>query len=169
MGQYQQTSGVLCDSAQTQARLNHFNRLSGFGSGLFRYQFSFRAEQSDGIEQWRTARRWLCSDRQLGLLDRLYTDSAYFVHFYLVGLIGCPIGWMFIFVPFWQRVAGEAHWFTPSAIYGFGLWVFATGGVTLVAGLPFFLNFIGITRGAVVGHVVCGIVMVAVLKRIDRS
>jgi len=91
------------------------------------------------------------------------------VHFYLVGLIGYPIGWMFIFVPFRQRVAGEAHWFTPSAIYGFGLWVFATGGVTLVAGLPFFLNFIGITRGAVVGHVVCGIVMVAVLKRIDRS
>ena len=91
------------------------------------------------------------------------------MHFYLVGLIGYPIGWIFIFVPFWQRVAGEAHWFTPSAIYGFGLWVFATGGVKLVAGLPFFLDFIGITRGAVVGHVVCGIVMVAVLKRIDRS
>ena len=49
------------------------------------------------------------------------------------------------------------------------MWVFATGDVTLVAGLPLFLNFIGVTRGAVVGHVVCGIVMVAVLKRIDRS
>ena len=133
---------------------------------MFRYQFSVRLEQPDGIEEWRAGRRWLCSDRQLELLDRLYTDSAYFVHFYLVGY---PIGWMFIFVPFWQRVAGEAHWFTPSAIYGFGLWVFATGGVTLVAGLPFFLNFTGVTWVALVGHVVYCIVMVAVLKRIDRS
>jgi hypothetical protein len=95
--------------------------------------------------------------------------AAYFVHFYLVGLIGYPIGWMFIFAPLWQRVIGETHWFIPSAIYGFGLWVFAIGGVTLVAGLPFFLNFTGITWVALVGHVVYGIVMVAVLKRIDRS
>jgi len=49
------------------------------------------------------------------------------------------------------------------------LWVFAIGGVTLVAGLPFFLNFTGITWVALVGHVVYGIVMVAVLKRVDRS
>ena len=95
--------------------------------------------------------------------------AAYFVHFYLVGLIGYPIGWMFIFAPLWQRVIGETHWFIPSAIYGFGLWVFAIGGVTLVAGLPFFLNFTGITWVALVGHVVYGIVMVTVLKRIDRS
>ena len=95
--------------------------------------------------------------------------AAYFVHFYLVGLIGYPIGWMFIFAPLWQRAIGETHWFIPSAIYGFGLWVFAIGGVTLVAVLPFFLNFTGITWVALVGHVVYGIVMVAVLKRIDRS
>jgi len=95
--------------------------------------------------------------------------AAYFVHFYLAGLIGYPIGLMFIFAPLWQRVIGETHWFIPSAIYGFGLWVFAIGGVTLVAGLPFFLNFTGITWVALVGHVVYGIVMVAVLKRIDRS
>ena len=69
-------------------------------------------------------------------------------------LIGYPIGWMFIFAPLWQRVIGETHWFIPSAIYGFGLWVFAIGGVTLVAGLPFFLNFTGITWVALVGHVV---------------
>ena len=94
--------------------------------------------------------------------------AAYFVHFYLVGLIGYPISWMFIFAPLWQRVIGETHWFIPSAIYGFGLWVFAIGGVTLVAGLPFFLNFTGITWVALVGRVVYGIVMVAVLKRIDR-
>jgi|TARA_B110000037_G_C16982251_1_gene449511 hypothetical protein len=42
--------------------------------------------------------------------------AAYFVHFYLVGLIGYPISWMFIFAPLWQRVIGETHWLIPSAI-----------------------------------------------------
>ena len=42
--------------------------------------------------------------------------AAYFVHFYLVGLIGYPISWMFIFAPLWQRVIGETHWLIPSTI-----------------------------------------------------
>ncbi len=90
--------------------------------------------------------------------------AGYFVHFYLVGLIGYPIGWLFIFAPLWNRVIGETHWFIPSAIYGFGLWVFAIGGITAVAGLPFFLNFTGITWVALVGHVVYGIVFAAVAR-----
>lgn len=89
--------------------------------------------------------------------------AGYFVHFYAVGLIGYPIGWMFIFAPLWKRVVGETHWFLPSAIYGFGLWVFAIGGITAIAGLPFFLNFTGITWVALAGHVLYGIAMVAVL------
>lgn len=94
---------------------------------------------------------------------------GYLVHFYLVGLIGYPVGWLFVFAPIWRRVLGDTHWFVPSAVYGFGLWVFAIGGVTLVAGLPFFLGFSGITWVALVGHVVYGIVMVAVMRWIERS
>lgn len=94
---------------------------------------------------------------------------GYLVHFYLVGLIGYPVGWLFVFAPIWRRVVGETHWFVPSAVYGFGLWVFAIGGVTLIAGLPFFLGFSGITWVALVGHVVYGIVMVAVMRWIERS
>ncbi len=90
--------------------------------------------------------------------------AGYFVHFYLVGLIGYPIGWLFIFVPIWQRVVGDTHWFIPSAIYGLGLWVFAIGGITAIAGLPFFLGFTGITWVALVGHVLYGIVFAAVLR-----
>lgn len=93
---------------------------------------------------------------------------GYLVHFYLVGLIGYPIGWMFVFAPIWERVTGFTHWFIPSAIYGFGLWVFAIGGVTFVAGLPLFLNFTQITWIALVGHVLYGIVMVAFLKLMER-
>lgn len=55
-------------------------------------------------------------------------------------------------------------WFVPAVLYGFGLWVFAIGGITAVAGLPFFLNFTGITWVALVGHVLYGIVMVAVMR-----
>jgi len=95
--------------------------------------------------------------------------AGYFVHFYAVGLIGYPVGWMFIFAPLWQRVVGNTHWLLPSAIYGFGLWIFAIGGITSVAGLPFFLNFSGIVWVALVGHVLYGIVLVAVLKLIERS
>lgn len=95
--------------------------------------------------------------------------AGYFVHFYLVGLIGYPIGWMYIFAPLWQRVVGQTHWLLPSAIYGFGLWVFAIGGITSLAGLPFFLNFTGIVWIALIGHVLYGIVLVGALKAIDRG
>jgi hypothetical protein len=91
--------------------------------------------------------------------------AGYFMHFYLVGLIGYPVGWLYVFKPLWNRIIGTGHWFVPSAIYGFGLWVFAIGGITAIAGLPLFLNFTGITWVALVGHVLYGIVLVAVLNR----
>jgi len=94
--------------------------------------------------------------------------AGYFVHFYLVGLIGYPVGWLFIFAPIWQRVIGQTQWLLSSAIYGFGLWLFAIGGITAIAGLPLFLNFTGITWVALVGHVLYGIVMVMCLQIIER-
>ena len=91
--------------------------------------------------------------------------AGYFMHFYLVGLIGYPFGWLFIFAPIWARIIGQTHWFIPATLYGAGLWVFAIGGVTAVAGLPFFLGFTGITWVALAGHTLYGIVLVAVLRR----
>ena len=96
--------------------------------------------------------------------------AGYFVHFYLVGLIGYPVGWLFIFKPIWQKVLGGlGGWFLPAAVYGFGLWVFAIGGITAIAGLPFFLNFTGITWVALVGHVLYGIVLVLVMRLASRG
>jgi hypothetical protein len=95
--------------------------------------------------------------------------AGYFVHFYLVGLIGYPVGWLFIFRPAWRSLFGDRFgWFMPSAIYGFGLWIFAIGGITMLAGLPFFLNFTGITWIALIGHVLYGIALVAVLAFLER-
>jgi hypothetical protein len=96
--------------------------------------------------------------------------AGYFVHFYLVGLIGYPVGWLFIFKPVWEKVLGGlGGWFLPAAVYGFGLWVFAIGGITAIAGLPFFLNFTGITWVALVGHVLYGIVLVLVIRLAGRG
>ena len=104
----------------------------------------------------------------LGTLGLPNGDFAgYFMHFYLVGLIGYPIGWLYVFKPIWRAVMKDRFgWFLPAALYGFGLWVFAIGGITAIAGLPLFLNFTGITWVALVGHVLYGIVMVAVLRRL---
>jgi hypothetical protein len=95
--------------------------------------------------------------------------AGYFMHFYLVGLIGYPVGWLFIFAPVWRRVVGQTHWFLPGLIYGFGIFLFAIGGITAIAGLPFFLDFTGITWVAMVGHVLYGVVLVAVLQAIARD
>jgi hypothetical protein len=103
----------------------------------------------------------------LGSLGLPNSDFAgYFMHFYLVGLIGYPVGWLFIFAPIWRRIIGQTHWFVPATIYGIGLWVFAIGGITAIAGLPLFLDFTGITWVALVGHTLYGIVLVAVFRMI---
>lgn len=94
---------------------------------------------------------------------------GYFMHFYLVGQIGYPVGWLFIFAPIWSRVFGQTHWAIPGLIYGFGIFLFAIGGITAIAGLPLFLNFTGITWVAMIGHVLYGFVLVGVLQAIDRS
>jgi hypothetical protein len=95
--------------------------------------------------------------------------AGYFVHFYLVGLVGYPVGWLYIFKPLWNRVTGgPGGWPLASAVYGFGLWLFAIGGITAIAGLPFFLNFTGITWVALIGHVLYGIVLVAALELLAK-
>lgn len=95
--------------------------------------------------------------------------AGYFVHFYLVGLIGYPIGWLFVFRPVWSAVIGSGNWILPSFVYGFGLWLFAIGGITAIAGLPFFLNFTGIAWVALAGHVLYSVVMVAIMQVISRA
>lgn len=95
--------------------------------------------------------------------------AGFFMHFYLVGLIGYPLGWLFIFKPVWSAIdRWHLPTVVPAAIYGAGLWVFAIGGITYVAGLPFFLNFSTITWVALAGHVLYGLVLVAVIEQIQR-
>ena len=39
--------------------------------------------------------------------------AGYFVHFYLVGLIGYPVGWLYVFRPVWSRLVRRGGWFWP--------------------------------------------------------
>jgi hypothetical protein len=93
---------------------------------------------------------------------------GHLMHLFFVGLLAYPIGWLFIARPALKRVLPGVHWLPASAIYGVGLWVFAIGGITSIAGLPFFLNFTGITWVALVGHVIYGIAAASTVVYLER-
>lgn len=90
------------------------------------------------------------------------------MHLFLVGLLAYPIGWLFILRPIQQKLVPALPMLASAALYGVGLWVFAIGGVTAVAGLPFFLNFTGITWVALVGHVIYAIFAALTFDHIVR-
>lgn len=94
-----------------------------------------------------------------------YGPAAHGLH-YIAGLIAYPLGWMLIARPVWQRVAPSLHWSLPAAAYGVALWVFALFGMAhLIAGMPAFLGFTGITWVALAGHVLFALVVAAVTER----
>ena len=82
--------------------------------------------------------------------------AAQFMHLFLVGLVAYPLGWLLIAKPLLARFG--LGWPAASALYGFGLWVFAIGIVASTVTGAFFLNFTTITWLALVGHVLYGIV-----------
>lgn len=89
-----------------------------------------------------------------------WTPGAEIVH-YITGLIVYPLGWLLIMRPLWRLGAPGLHWSVAAAIYGVGLWIFAMFGMAwLVADLPFFLGFTGITWVALAGHVLFALVAV---------
>ena len=75
------------------------------------------------------------------------------MHLFLVGVIGYPVGWLFVARPIIARFVPGLHWLIASAAYGAGLWVFAIGFIAWIAGNPFFLGFTGITWVALAGHI----------------
>ncbi|QDL92624.1 hypothetical protein FDP22_13010 [Paroceanicella profunda] len=90
-----------------------------------------------------------------------YTPAANLLH-YVAGLVAYPLGWMIIVRPLWQRLAPALHWLLPALAYGVALWVFALFIMAhLIAGLPAFLGFTGITWVALTGHVLFALVTAA--------
>lgn len=97
------------------------------------------------------------------------TPGAHFLH-YLAGLVAYPLGWMLIARPLAARVAPQLPWWVAATAYGVALWVFALYVMaSLVAGLPAFLGFTGITWVALVGHVLFALVAAFVVARRDAA
>jgi hypothetical protein len=93
--------------------------------------------------------------------------AAHFMHLFLVGLVAYPLGWLG-FRAVAARMAPGLSWLAVSALYGFGLWLFAIGLVASTVTGAFFLNFTTITWLALVGHVLYGIVCAASLAWLER-
>lgn len=89
----------------------------------------------------------------------------------LTGLIAYPLGYLLIARPLAAKVTPWMHWSLVAAAYGVGLWIFALYIMAhLVAGMPAFLGFAGITWVALWGHVLFGLVAALVIElRMPRA
>lgn len=89
---------------------------------------------------------------------------------YFAGLVAYPLGWMLIAEPLRRRVAPFVPWLAAAVLYGIALWVFALYGLAhLVAGMPPFLGFTGITWVALWGHILFAVVAAGVVRYRDRA
>ncbi len=89
---------------------------------------------------------------------------AHLVHT-LTGLIAYPVGYYFIARPIQRAVLPQIPWIVTAIVYGVALWVFALFIMAhLVAGMPAFLGWSGITWVALWGHIVFAVVAAWVLE-----
>ncbi|MEM9900952.1 MAG: hypothetical protein AAF865_06380 [Pseudomonadota bacterium] len=89
---------------------------------------------------------------------------------YFAGMIAYPAGWLLVAEPLRARFAPFLPWIVAATLYGVFLWAFALYGMAhLVAGMPPFLGFSGITWVALVGHVLFALVAASVGKLRDPS
>ncbi|MEL6409068.1 MAG: hypothetical protein AAGK67_02705 [Pseudomonadota bacterium] len=90
------------------------------------------------------------------------------MHLFLVGMIAYPVGWLFIARPLFEKFMPALPWIIGATVYGIGLWVFAIGGITVIAGMKSFLGFTTITWVSLVGHIIFGIVAAATVVYLEK-
>jgi len=89
---------------------------------------------------------------------------------YLAGIVAYPLGWLLVARPLAARLAPGLPWPVAAALYGVVLWLVALYGLAhLVAGMPAFLGFTGITWVALVGHVIYALVAAGVVAARERG
>ena len=90
--------------------------------------------------------------------------AAYLLHV-LTGLIFYTLGYFLIARALQRVVLPRLHWSLTAVAYGVALWVFALYIMAhLVAGMPPFLGFTGITWVALWGHILFAFVAAAVIE-----
>lgn len=81
------------------------------------------------------------------------------------GLIFYVLGYFLIARPLQRAVLPSLPWIVTAVAYGIALWVFALYIMAhLVAGMPAFLGFTGITWVALYGHVIYAVVAAWVIE-----
>jgi len=92
-----------------------------------------------------------------------FTQYAEYVH-YAMGIIGYPIGYV-IARYISQMIWPSLHWWVTGIIFGVVIWAFALYVMAhLVSGNPPFLGFGTLTWVALVGHVIYGLALAAVMR-----
>ena len=92
------------------------------------------------------------------------SGAAYLMHI-MTGLIAYTLGYFLIARPIQRAIAPAMHWSLTAVAYGVVLWVFALYIMAhLVAGMPPFLGFGGITLVALWGHIIFALVAAAVIE-----
>lgn len=83
----------------------------------------------------------------------------------MTGMIAYVLGYFLIARPLQRAVLPRLPWLVTSIVYGVVLWVFALYVMAhLVAGMPAFLGFTGITYVALYGHVIYAVVAAWVIE-----
>ncbi len=92
------------------------------------------------------------------------SGAAYLLHV-ATGLIAYTLGYFLLARPIQRAIMPSLHWSVTAVVYGVVLWVFALYIMAhLVAGMPAFLGFRGITWVALWGHILFALVAAAVIE-----
>ncbi|WP_350334656.1 hypothetical protein [Coralliovum pocilloporae] len=95
--------------------------------------------------------------------------AAYMLH-YLAGVLCYPLAFALIGRPLWKSIAPSVPWYVVAVAFGLFQWVFALYVMAhVIAGMPPFLNFAGITWAALYGHVIYALVAIGVSQHLSIS
>lgn len=92
--------------------------------------------------------------------------AAHLLH-YAAGIICYPLAFALIGRPLWQKLIPSMPWYVVAVAFGVVQWVFALYVMAhLIAGMPPFLKFTGITWAALYGHVIYALVAVGISQHL---
>ncbi|MEL7047403.1 MAG: hypothetical protein AAFO75_00320 [Pseudomonadota bacterium] len=94
----------------------------------------------------------------------LTASGAEALHIF-TGLVGYPLGYLFVARPLARQATPFLPWWFVAAVYGVALWVFALYIMAhLVAGFPAFIGLGQLTWASLVGHVAYAVVLAGVIR-----
>jgi len=91
---------------------------------------------------------------------------AHLLHL-LTGLVFYPAGYVLVLLPLMRAAVGDLPWPLPGLVLGVATWIFALFVMAhLVGGLPPFLEFDAVAWASLVGHVLMGLAIAFVIRRL---